>query len=78
LAAEKFHGIAGINDRDAVIVLERAQVGVAGDDQLGAGGECAGEHGIVVGVALDCRRDVGRDDFARESKGPGTGFLREA
>ena len=42
-------------------------MGVAGDDQLGADRERAGEHGVVVGVALDRRGDVGRDDFARVS-----------
>jgi len=46
-----------VHDLDAVEVLEVEQVAVAGDDEVGGGGERAGKHGIIGRIARDRRRD---------------------
>ena len=54
-------------DRDALIGLEVQEMGVAGDDKLGFGGDGAGEDVIVIGIALDhrLRKCIGCDGLGQ-------------
>jgi len=49
-------------DGDALITAERAQIIIARDDRLGAGGERAGEDVDVFGIAQFWNRDFRRRD----------------
>ena len=53
-------------DRDALIRAEIEQVEIACDDEIGAGGQCAGEHVIIVGIATGgCRQRLRLHDVRR-------------
>ncbi len=41
------------HNRNALKILEDEQIVIAGDDQISAGRECAGEHYIVVSITRD-------------------------
>ena len=47
-------------DGNTLVVLEGEQIVITGDDQIGTGGERAGEHRIVVGIARDLSREPPR------------------
>ena len=44
---------------DALILAQREQVPVAGDDELSFGGERTGEHVIIIGIGEDGGHDRG-------------------
>jgi hypothetical protein len=46
-------GLRGVDDANAPVGVECEQVVVAGDDEIGACGDGAGEHGFVVGIAAN-------------------------
>ena len=48
--------LASGQNTDAAEVSERKQIAVARDDEVRLGGECTGEHAIIVGISAD-RRD---------------------
>ena len=49
-------GVGGGKDRDALIGTEIEQVEIAGDDEIGACCQRAGEHVIIIGIAAGrCR-----------------------
>lgn len=48
---EALEAVCGREDRDSLIAAERLQVIVARDDEIGAGGERAGEDRCVIGIA---------------------------
>jgi hypothetical protein len=39
-------------DRDVLVGLEREQIGIAGDDEIGFGFERTGEHVIVIRIRV--------------------------
>ena len=51
LCIQALQSIRGGEDRDALMLAQIEQVFVAGDDELGLGGRCAGEHMVIVGIA---------------------------
>jgi len=59
-------GFGSGDDRDALMHMQVERVFIAGDDETGFGGECTGEHEIIVGIAHDAG-DLDRldqlDDF---------------
>ncbi len=50
------------DDRDVLISLEREQIVIAGDDEIGTRRERCGEHMIVIGIARDLRHGIRLDD----------------
>jgi hypothetical protein len=56
---EAFEGGADGADGDVLEVAEAEQVGIAGDDELGAGGAGTGEHLVVVGITAHARHGGG-------------------
>ena len=67
-AADHLQCLRGIDDLDAVVVFELAQVRIAGDDDIRFGSERTGQHGIIVGIIVDVYRDVGRDHVLGEQR----------
>jgi len=60
--------LADADDSDALVRLEVTQALVAGDDEIGACRERAGEDGVVVRVGKHGRLDSGRGNAAREAR----------
>ena len=61
-------GIGGVEDGDAVDVLEVTQMLVAGDDEFGVGGERGGEDDVIVGTAGDgAGEDCGFDAVGKNA-----------
>ena len=54
------HGLCGEHDGDALEVLEVEELGVAGDDEIGFGGERTSENVIIIGIAGHGGCDRGR------------------
>lgn len=65
-SADELDSICGIDDLDALIVFEIAQVRITGDDQIGRRGERTGKYRIVIGIVFDVRVDVGGNDLFGE------------
>jgi len=54
-----------VDDTDVAVAAKLEQIAVAGDDDLSAGGDGAGDDVVVVGIAAGAR-DGGWRDEARE------------
>ena len=50
------------------MVFEVEQVRITRDDEIGLGGECAGDHGIVVDIGRHHARDLRGDHELREHR----------
>lgn len=60
--------LCGGDDGYALVVSAKAkQMAVAGDDQVGTGGDSGGQHLIVIGVVGDDALDAARQDNAGEA-----------
>jgi len=57
---------AGADDADALVGLNVAQMPVAGDDEIGACGDGAGDDLVVIGIGEDHRVDAGGNYALRE------------
>lgn len=51
LCGDEGERFVGWHDADVAEGAEGEQILVAGDDEVGAGAERAGEHGIIIGIA---------------------------
>ena len=59
------HGISGRENRNTLMRTQVEQIEIARDDEIGARGECAGEHVIIVGVAAGrCRQRLRLDQVS--------------
>jgi len=58
--------VYGADDGDALVLLEREEVPVAGDDEVGVSGKRGGENVVVVGVVGDgVGKGAKTDDLGR-------------
>ena len=50
LFPDQLQGLRGGDDRDVLVCLEYQQVLIAGDDEVGVGGEGGGEYLVVIRI----------------------------
>lgn len=65
-----FYGSGRIDDSYAAILTHGEKVGIARDDQVRFGRNCAGKHMVIIWIGDDDFRRIERID--RESKGTGS------